>query len=208
MLTDALIERYLLEQIEIAQEFPVKATEALVKAVEVCYHRGRMVFAMGNGGGANTAEHFASDLKMHPYVSEDKREAGELPRMQVHCLNESNGIMTRIANDIGYKETFTEQLKNYPLTSNDLLIAFSGSGNSPNIISAFEYVKKFSVKTALVGGRDGGKAKGLVDICVLIPGTSKFPGQTGANDNCFHIEDFQGSIAHMITGILKERLNG
>ena len=87
---------------------------------------------------------------------------------------------------------------------NDLLIAFSGSGNSANIINAINFTKKYGVKSLCVSGRGGGKASKIVDYAIVIPGTSKFPGQTGKNDNNFHIEDIQNSVSHILVGLLKE----
>ena len=103
-----------------------------------------------------------------------------------------------------------EQLKNHlrapEVNGNDVFIALSGSGNSQNVLAAFEYAKRFSVTTACIAGHQGGKAKSLADICVLVPGTSRFPGQTGKNDNNFHIEDFQMSVTHIVTGLLREHV--
>jgi len=87
---------------------------------------------------------------------------------------------------------------------NDLLIVFSGSGNSANIINAINFTKKFGVKSFCVSGRGGGKASKIVDYPLIIPGSSKFPGQTGKNDNNFHIEDIQNSLSHILVGLLKE----
>ena len=86
------------------------------------------------------------------------------------------------------------------------MILFSGSGNSKNMLEVIKYVKKYSVYTCCVSGRGGGIAKTIADLSVVIPGTSKFPGQTEENDNNFHIEDCQVSISHMITGLLKNYL--
>ena len=208
MRTDTLVRLYLAENVNIAQGFPTGDVCKLADAVVDAYKYGDRIFVFGNGGGASIAEHFASDLKMHPFVSEDKHDSLGLERIKVLCLNESCGTITRVANDIGYDYIFTEQLKSHPLVEGDLVIAFSGSGNSPNILKALKYAKSEGARTALIGGRDGGKAGEIVDICILIPGTSNFPGQVGANDNCFHIEDFQSCIAHMITGILKGVVSG
>ena len=95
-------------------------------------------------------------------------------------------------------------MRSKPKNKNDLLIAFSGSGNSANIINAINFVKKFGVKTFCISGRGGGKASKIVDYALVIPGSSKFPGQTGKNDNNFHIEDLQNSISHILVGLLKE----
>ena len=83
------------------------------------------------------------------------------------------------------------------------MIAFSGSGNSKNILNAINFAKEYEVFTCCISGRGGGKAKDIADLSIIIPGSSKFPGQTGPNDNNFHIEDFQGSITHVLTELLK-----
>ena len=89
--------------------------------------------------------------------------------------------------------------------NNDLLIVFSSSGNSQNMIEAIEFAKKYKVITCSVSGRGGGKASKLVNIPIIVPGNpSVFPGQTGKNDNNFHIEDLQNSISHILVGLLKE----
>ena len=69
----------------------------------------------------------------------------------------------------------------------------SGSGNSPNVINAIDFAKTKSIKTSVISGRGGGKASKMVDHPIIVNGTSNFPGQTGKNDNNFHIEDFQNS---------------
>ena len=108
---------------------------------------------------------------------------------------------------MGFENVFKEQLKNFlrsnEINKKDTLIAFSGSGNSKNIINAISYAKEFGVFTCCISGRGGGKIKNIADLSIIIPGSSKFPGQTGSNDNNFHIEDFQGSITHILTGLLK-----
>lgn len=204
------IELYLGEKIEIARSFPLAEVERLIEAVWNTYEHDGAVYIFANGGPAGAAEGFATDLKTHPFVSENKHQTADIRRLKVHCLNESCGAITGIANDLGYEFVFTEQLKNHlrsrEQNQHDLVIAFSASGNSKNILNGFVYARQFGVTTACLTGRSGGKTRELADICVLIPGSSRFPGQTGANDNNFHIEDFQTSITHMVTGIIKERV--
>ena len=89
-------------------------------------------------------------------------------------------------------------MRSKEINKNDMIIAFSGSGNSKNIINAINYAKEFSVFTSCISGRDGGKLKDISDLSVIIKGSSNFPGQTGKNDNNFHIEDFQVSITHIL----------
>ena len=132
-------------------------------------------------------------------------------RLKVQNLVESVGMITGITNDIGHEMIFVEQLKNYmrnkSINKHDVLITMSGSGNSKNIINSFEFVKEFDVYTVCISGRSGGKALETADLCILIPGSSQFPGQTGRNDNNFHIEDFQVSITHIVTGLLKQEVS-
>ena len=203
---DTLINLYLFEHIEIAKRFPVMDVVRLVDEVRDAYENNGDVFVMGNGGGADIASHFASDLGVHPFVSDDKKQSGNTRRLRVHCLNESGGLLTRLANDIGYPHVFVEQLKSYPLSFRNLVIAFSVSGNSPNIVYALQWATICGATTVCIG--KGGKTKDIVSISIEIPGTSAFPGQVGKNDNYFHVEDFQGSIAHIVTGLLKEYVNG
>ena len=75
------------------------------------------------------------------------------------------------------------------------------------MLEAINFVKNFKVKTSCISGRGGGKASKIVDIPIIISGSSTFPGQTGKNDNNFHIEDVQNAISHVITGLLKKFVN-
>ena len=84
------------------------------------------------------------------------------------------------------------------------MICLSGSGNSANACQAIEFVKNYNVKTCSISGRGGGKVSKISDIPIIIPGNSTFPGQTGKNDNNFHIEDLQNSISHIVIGLFKK----
>ncbi|MBI4859921.1 MAG: SIS domain-containing protein [Candidatus Riflebacteria bacterium] len=204
------IRLYLDEKIGIARQFPVDEVVRLTQAVIRAYDNDGAVYIFANGGPAGAAEGFATDLKTHPFVAEDKTRTTDLRRLTVHCLNESAGVITGVANDLGHDAIFVEQLKNHlrgPERNRfDLVIGLSGSGNSRNVLEALRYAKSFGATTACVCGRGGGKAREVADLCVIVPGRSTFPGQTGANDNNFHIEDFQTSVSHMVTGLLKRRV--
>ena len=204
------VELYFREKAAIADQFPIAETAKLVEAVINCYDNDGCLFICANGGPAGAATGIATDMKTHPFVFSDKSKTTEIRRLRVECLNDSVGVITGISNDIGYEAIFTEQLKNYmrsvDVNQNDVLLGLSGSGNSQNVLSAFEYAKLFGVTTACISGRGGGKAKDVADINVVIPGQSSFPGQRGKNDNNFHIEDFQNAVGHIITGILKQHV--
>jgi D-sedoheptulose 7-phosphate isomerase len=202
-----LIKLYFKEKEAIHSKVDIKKIFKLFEQIKKTYLKDGTIFIMGNGGSSGIAEGFAVDIRTHPFVSEDKNKTTNLRRPKVICLTESSGALTGISNDIGFNYVFSEQLKNFLRTNNknDLLIAFSSSGNSQNIIEAINYAKEKNVKTCSVSGRGGGKASKIVDIPIIIPGKpSHFPGQMGKNDNNFHIEDIQNSISHIVTGLLKK----
>lgn len=210
MTTRDWVKLYFSEKSAIALAIETGAIERLAEAVIRCYETDGTVYICANGGAAGAAEGFATDLKTHPFVAEDKSVTTAIRRLRVVCLTESAGVITGISNDLGYGQIFVEQLKNYlrgpDVNGHDVFIAFSGSGNSKNVLEAFEFAKAHGVTTACVAGRGGGRAKEAADICIVVPGTSHFPGQTGGNDNNFHIEDFQVSVTHIVTGLLKQHV--
>jgi D-sedoheptulose 7-phosphate isomerase len=202
------INLYFKEKSKIHKRINSKIISKVFDAIKQTYNKDGYVFLMANGGSSSIAEGFAVDLRTHPFVNDDKSITTSKRRIKVQCLTESSGCLTGISNDIGFNYVFQEQLKNYMRSrsrnQNDLLIVFSGSGNSENIINAINFASKFGVRSFCVSGRGGGKASKLVDFPLIIPGSSKFPGQTGKNNNNFHIEDLQNSVSHILVGLLKE----
>ena len=208
----SLIKLYFSEKAQIYKKLDFKMILDLVNQINITYKKDGTIYIMGNGGSSGIAEGFSVDIRTHPFVSEDKNKTTNTRRPKVICLTESGGALTGISNDIGFGFVFSEQLKNFMrskiVNKNDLLIAFSSSGNSQNMIEAINFVKKYNVKTSCVSGRGGGKASKIVDYPIIIPGKpSSFPGQMGKNDNNFHIEDIQNAISHVITGLLKKFVN-
>ncbi len=209
---DDLIKLYWLEKSNLAQAMAIpeflEPVHQLAKEVIYTYGSGGRVFIMANGGPAGAADGFAQDLRTNPFVADDKSITlpGHVARLQAYSLNDA-GMITGIGNDLGFEKVFTEQLRTFALTTEDIVIGLSGSGNSPNILNAFKYALECRTMTCCISGRGGGEAKKLVEISIDIPGTSVFPGQAGgSNDNNFHIEDFQVSISHIITGLLKKHV--
>ncbi len=204
------IKLYLNERSKIHKIFPISEVVKIIKRIFYTYKNDGYLYVAGNGGGSSAAEGFAVDIRTHPFVSENKKKTTDQRRLKVYCCTESSGLLTGISNDLGNDMVYAEQLKSFmrskKINSKDTLILFSGSGNSKNMLEIIKYVKKYSVFTCCISGRGGGKAKEITDLSIVIPGKSKFPGQTNSNDNNFHIEDCQVSISHMITGLLKNYL--
>ncbi|MCI8594425.1 MAG: SIS domain-containing protein [Oscillospiraceae bacterium] len=122
---------------------------------------GATIFTAGNGGSAATASHMANDLTKGCRV--DGREG-----FRVHCLNDPNAIVTCLANDFCYADVYKIMLRTQA-RPRDVLIVFSGSGNSPNIVAACETAKEMGLTVIGFGGRDGGKMKPLCDLCLIAP---------------------------------------
>ena len=205
------VKLYFDEKKNISDQIDKNKIFQLSERVINCYNNDGTIYLAANGGPVGAIDGFATDLKTHPFVLDDKSITTEVRRLKVQNLVESVGMITGITNDIGHEMIFVEQLKNYmrnkSINKHDVLITMSGSGNSKNIINSFEFVKEFDVYTVCISGRSGGKALETADLCILIPGSSQFPGQTGRNDNNFHIEDFQVSITHIVTGLLKQEVS-
>ena len=122
---------------------------------------GASVFTAGNGGSGATASHMANDLV------KGLRVYGRTGLRAV-CLCDPTAIVTCLANDYSYNDIFSIQLATHAKPG-DILILFSGSGNSPNIVNAAKYARENGIYIIGFGGRDGGLMKQYCDICVLAP---------------------------------------
>jgi len=169
--------------------------DAIAQAVEVlwqCCQRGGRIFTMGNGGHSNTAAHMINDLAKHT-VSSDNKEAvvaGDR-RFRTMCLNDSVSFLTGIGNDMGFDFIFSEQVANW-VEPGDVVIGISGSGNSKNVLLAFEEARKRGATTICFSGFEGGKALRVADINIVVPCRKMV-----------QVEDIHLMINHMIADELK-----
>lgn len=127
--------------------------EVLADALHDAWRSGKMVYLCGNGGSAGNAIHLANDFN---YGIDKGRGVG----LRIEALPANSSVITCIANDEGYENIFSQQLK-VKANPGDLLIVLSGSGNSPNIIKALETANALGMKTFAILGYSGGKAKSL-----------------------------------------------
>jgi D-sedoheptulose 7-phosphate isomerase len=133
----------------------------IIGVIEKSYQDGRRLFLAGNGGSASTASHMASDIMKA--VSKGKGKT-----FHITALSDNISLLTSIANDIDYSEVFAAQLAMIGHT-NDVFMAISGSGNSPNIIRAVEEARRQDMCTIGLLGMDGGQVKDLVDSALIVP---------------------------------------
>lgn len=114
------------------------------------------IYVFGNGGSASTASHMQNDFNRGLSEFSSKK-------FKFCCLSDNVSTITAIANDYTYDEIYLRQLEGR-LIKNDIICAFSGSGNSPNIIKAVEYAKKQGNRIIGITGFDGGKLMHLADL--------------------------------------------
>ena len=125
---------------------------------------GATIYFIGNGGSAATASHFANDIAIGTN-SYDKP-------FRAISLTDSNAIITAVGNDFGYEEIFVRQLRVLG-RAGDVVVAISASGNSPNLIRAFDYSKSIGIKTVAITAFNGGKIKQMADEGVHVPTAPK-----------------------------------
>ena len=133
-----------------------KFVEVLLEARE----RESSIFFIGNGGSAATASHFANDIAIGTRTYEKPFRAISL------CDNQA--VITAIANDDGYEKIFSQQLQ-VLLKKQDVVVAISASGNSPNLLDAIDTAKKMNTITVGISAFDGGKMKEMVDVSLHVP---------------------------------------
>lgn len=144
-----------------------------------------LVLVAGNGGSASTASHMATDLG----VGSHKQGVG----LRAICLSDNTSVLTATANDISYTRVFAEQIE---LLANpgDVVILISASGNSPNIIEAYESAVKVGATVIALTGFEGGRLRELAPICLHVPTSS---GDYGP------VEDVHLMLNHMLTEIVR-----
>lgn len=147
----------------------------------------RTIFTAGNGGSSATASHLINDLVKGCRVY--NREG-----FRANFLNDSTALITCLANDYSYEEIYSIILRTLAKPG-DILIVFSGSGNSPNILSVYETAKDMGLIVIAFGGRDGGKMKDLCDYILIAP-----------TESMEQIEDLHMIYIHSLISSLREKL--
>lgn len=158
---------------------PEQALNDLARLLLDTWKAKRQVFIFGNGGSAGNAIHLAND-----FLYGISKELGHA--LRVTALPANSAVLTCLANDEGYDAIFYRQLA-VLAQPGDMAIAFSGSGNSPNIIKALEFCRQNEIHSAAVLGFSGGGAKALADVAIHVP----------VNDMQIS-EDLQLVVGHMM----------
>lgn len=132
-----------------------------IERVRTAFDAGRQIITCGNGGSAYAASHYITDWNKMVSLATGRKFRGI-------SLCDNIGMVTAFANDVGFDDIFSGQLKAI-LEEGDLVIAISGSGNSPNVVKAVEYANMAGADTLAVVGYDGGALKGIAKHSVWVP---------------------------------------
>ena len=130
--------------------------EEMARAFAEAWREGRHVYLCGNGGSAGNANHLANDFTYGVGV---KHGIG----MRVESLSANSSVITCLGNDIGYEKIYSEQVR-VKGRAGDVLVVFSGSGNSPNVVEALKVGNSLGMETFALLGFNGGKCKELVQV--------------------------------------------
>jgi len=149
-----LIIGYLLAHADLASKLNLDLIQVGVDLIKKKFEDGKKIITCGNGGSAHTASHYVTDWNKMVSLATGKKFRGI-------SLCDNIGLITAYGNDVCYEEVFSGQLKAI-MDEGDLLVAISGSGNSPNVLKAVEYANMIGGDTLAVVGYDGGK---LMELC-------------------------------------------
>ena len=138
--------------------------QKLFDMIEETCNNGKHLFVLGNGGSAASASHWVCDFGKGINTEKSKR-------LKIFSPVDNSAVFSALGNDIGYETTFSEQMKNF-LEPGDLVLSFSVSGSSPNLVEAHRYAKESGAKTACVVADKGGQIIDMSDFAMIVPSTN------------------------------------
>ena len=140
----------------------LKTVQQVAEKMVTALQKGNRIYFCGNGGSAADAQHLAAEFSGRFYTDRDA-----LPAEALHC---NTSYLTAVANDYSYDVVYARLIKGIA-QKGDFLVGLSTSGNSTNIIKAFEVAREKSVTTVAFTGETGGKLKTISDFLINIPST-------------------------------------
>jgi len=181
------VNKYLAESHEVASQTNFKDLIKIENLMKSYLDTSKSIFVCGNGGSANCASHFVTDLSKMLHLITNQT-------LKIYCLNDNLGAITAYSNDISYDDVYSMQLKNYA-SKGDMLILVSGSGNSPNVCAALDFANKHNVNTISFTGFDGGYLKNHSEFNFHIP-----------SNNMQIVEDHHVQAMHILMRSLTNQL--
>ena len=184
-----LIKKHILEHsavldsMEHLDESIEKVSNVFISSLE----KGGTIFWCGNGGSASDSQHLAGELV--------GRFIGERRPLKSIALTADSAVMTCIVNDYGYEHIFSRQIEALG-SEGDVLVGISTSGNSKNVLNAFEVAKIKGVKTIGLLGKGGGLAKSLVEESIII-----------SSNSTARVQEMHILIGHILCDLIEDGLN-
>ena len=172
-----------LDSIEHLDESVIRVANLLISSLE----KGGTIIWCGNGGSASDSQHLAGEL-VGRFVDERK------PLKSI-ALTADSAVMTCIVNDYGYEHIFSRQVEALG-SKGDVLVGITTSGNSKNVLNAFEVATNKGVTTIGLLGKGGGVAKNLVEESIIIPSNSTA-----------RVQEMHILIGHILCDLIEEGLN-
>ena len=164
----------------------LQVVSAVVDVAVNALQNGNRIYFCGNGGSAADAQHLAAEFSGRFYIN---RRA--LPAEALHC---NTSYLTAVANDYSYDAVYSRLVEGI-CQKGDVLVGLSTSGNSANIVKAFESARSLEVITVGFTGLSGGVMKGLSDYLINIPST-----------DTPRIQESHITIGHIICQLVEERI--
>lgn len=178
-MTSEFAKNYLTKLDSVIRQHDWSDIDVLAQALQQAWGDDRQIFLCGNGGSAANAVHLAND-----FLYGIDKPAGR--GLRVNALPANSAILTCLANDVSYADIYAQQLVALARRG-DVLIALSGSGNSPNIVRALEKARELGVKSFAILGYSGGHCLRLADHPIHF-----------AVDDMQIAEDLQMMVGHMV----------
>ena len=178
------------DSIQVKQAFLRDNIDVLMEVIDVivaCFRGGNKLFLFGNGGSAADAQHIAAE-----FVNRFRIERPPLPAI---ALTTDSSILTSIANDYDYSQTFAKQIIALG-KEGDVALAISTSGNAANVLAAIKACKQLKIKTVGLTGGEGGKMADQVDYLLCVSETK----------NTARIQETHILIDHVICELVDQRL--
>ena len=188
---ESQLSEYFAKEIETIRKISENCISLLLVYLLQLREQGGRLFIAGNGGSASTAEHFATDIG----VGALNRYPGS--QISTISLVSNMASVTATGNDLNYRDIFSNQLRLHRPQKGELLIVFSASGQSPNIIEAIKVAKELGIKSCAITGFDGGSARKMCDFSIHVETPI---GEYGIT------EDAHLAICHAISEILRTSL--
>lgn len=181
---EAIISEYVEEETKILQSLDIELMNRLYESIIKAYQNGGRIYMIGNGGSSANASHWVNDIKKGLHNTNNG--------FDVICLTDNIPLMTAYANDVSYEDVFYEQIKGQ-IREEDIIIALSVSGNSRNLVKAYQYAKEVNCTTIAIVADYNGALERYADLLFILK-----------TKNYGIAEDVQQTINHILVQKLKK----